>query len=62
VREVQVVPDGVRLGRLTALAARGTLTVSVAEPFPLHEAAAALLQTRHGWRGMAAVVAPGRPG
>ena len=27
VREVQVVPDGARLGRLAALAARGTLTV-----------------------------------
>ena len=62
VREVQVIPDGARLGRLAALAARGTLTVSVAEPYPLHEAAAALLQARHGQHGLATVVALGRPG
>ena len=61
VREVQVVPDGARLRRLTALAARGTLTVSVAEPYPLHEAAAALIQARHGRHGAATVVALGRP-
>jgi NADPH:quinone reductase-like Zn-dependent oxidoreductase len=55
---VQVAPDGGRLGRLVELLARGALTVSVGERFPLEQGAAALAQVRRGTRGAAIVLRP----
>ena len=59
---VQVVPDGRRLAGLVRLLAQGVLTVSVADRFPLEQAAAALAQARHGAHGSAAVLRTARPG
>jgi NADPH:quinone reductase-like Zn-dependent oxidoreductase len=60
VRDVQVVPDGARLGKLARLAARGVLTVSSTKLYPLEQAGAALAQARHGAHGAAVVLRPGR--
>lgn len=57
-RDVQVEPDGARLTRLAGLVAQGTLTVSVAEPLTLEQAAAALAQVRRGTHGAAIVLRP----
>ena len=59
---VQVIPDGRRLAGLVRLLAQGVLTVSVADRFPLEQAAAALAQARHGAHGSAAVLRTARPG
>jgi NADPH:quinone reductase-like Zn-dependent oxidoreductase len=59
---VQVVPDGRRLGGLVRLLAQGVLTVSVADRFPLEQAAAALAQARHGAHGSATVLRTMDPG
>jgi NADPH2:quinone reductase len=59
---VQVVPDGRRLAGLVRLLAQGVLTVSVADRFPLEQAAAALAQARHGAHGSAAVLQTAGPG
>ena len=53
---VQVVPDGHRLAALVQLLAQGVLTVPVADRFPLRQAAAALVQARHGAHGSATVL------
>jgi NADPH:quinone reductase-like Zn-dependent oxidoreductase len=53
---VQVVPDGQRLAALVQLLAQGVLTASVADQFPLQQAAAALTQARHGAHGSATVL------
>ena len=53
---VQVVADGRRLAALVQLLAQGVLTVSVADRFPLRQAAAALAQARHGAHGSATVL------
>ncbi len=59
VREVQVVPDGARLGELARLAAEGVLTVSSTRSYPLEQAGTALAQARHG---AAVVLRTGRDG
>jgi NADPH:quinone reductase-like Zn-dependent oxidoreductase len=59
---VQVVPDGRRLAGLVRLLAQGVLTVSVADRFPLEQAAAALAQARHGAHGSATVLQTADPG
>ena len=56
---VVVAPDGARLRRLTALAGQGTIAVSVAERYPLEQAATALEHARHGSHGSAIVLLPG---
>jgi len=58
-RAVQVVPDGARLAGLVELLAQGVLTVSVADGFPLEQAAAALARARHGAHGSAMVLRTG---
>ena len=61
VQAVLVAPDGERLGRLIRLIrllAQGALTVRVGEQFPLEQAAAALVQVRHGAHGAAIVLQP----
>lgn len=58
VHQVEVEPDGSRLTRLAGLAARGTLTVSVAGQLPLEQAAAAMAQVRNGTGGAAVVLRP----
>jgi NADPH:quinone reductase-like Zn-dependent oxidoreductase len=58
VHNVQVVPDGTRLSQLAGLVAQGALTVPVAEPLPLADAATALEQVRHGTHGVAVVLRP----
>ena len=58
VQAVLVAPDGERLGRLIRLLAQGALTVRVGEQFPLEQAAAALVQVRHGAHGAAIVLQP----
>ena len=58
---VVVAPDGARLRRLTALAGQGTIAVSVAERYPLEQAATALEHARHGSHGSAIVLLPGDP-
>lgn len=59
---VQVVPDGRRLAGLVQLLADGALTVSVAERFPLQQAAAALARAMSGAHGSAITLRPGSPG
>ena len=59
---VRVVPDGRRLGGLVRLLAQGVLAVSVADRFPLEQAAAALAQARHGAHGSATVLRTVDPG
>lgn len=59
---VQVVPDGRRLAGLVQLLAHGALTVSVAERFPLQQAAAALARAMSGAHGSAITLRPGSPG
>ena len=59
---VQVVPDGRRLAGLVQLLADGALTVSVAERFPLLQAAAALARAMSGVHGSAITLRPGSPG
>ena len=56
VREVQVVPDGARLGELARLAGEGGLTVSSTRSYPLEQAGTALAQGRHGAHGAAVVL------
>ena len=60
VREVQVVPDGARLGELARLAAQGVLTISSTSSYPLEQAGTALAQARHGAHGAAVVLRTGR--
>jgi NADPH:quinone reductase-like Zn-dependent oxidoreductase len=57
-RAIQVVPDGVRLAGLVQLFAQGVITVTVADTFPLEQAAAALAQARRGAHGSAVVLRP----
>jgi NADPH:quinone reductase-like Zn-dependent oxidoreductase len=59
---VQVVADGRRLGGLVQLLAQGVLAISVADRFPLVQAAAALAQARHGAHGSATVLQTADPG
>lgn len=59
VRAVLVAPDGRRLSGLVQLLARGALTVSVGERFPLEQGPAALAQVGHGPPGSAVVLEPG---
>lgn len=59
VLSVQVVPDGARLRRLTGLLAQGAIAISVAEEYPLDQAAKALEQARRGAHGAAIVLRPG---
>ena len=59
---VQVVPDGRRLGGLVQLLARGVLTVSVGDGFPLERGPAALAQARRGAHGLATVLWLSDPG
>jgi NADPH:quinone reductase-like Zn-dependent oxidoreductase len=56
---VQVAPDGKRLTDLIGLWAHGVLAISVGAVMPLHAAAAALAQARHGAHGSAIVLQPG---
>ena len=58
VRVVFVVPDGSRLGGLVRLLARGALTITVGERFPLEQGAAALARVRRGAHGSAVVLRP----
>ena len=58
---VQVKPDGRRLADLMQLLAHGALTVSVADRFPLQQAAAALARARSGANGSAVILQPGSP-
>ncbi len=60
VREVQVVPDGERLGELARLAAQGVLTISSTRSYPLEQAGTALTVARHGAHGAAVVLRTGR--
>ncbi len=60
VREVQVMPDGARLGELARLAAQGVLTISSTRSYPLEQASTALAQARHGAHGTAVVLRTGR--
>jgi len=60
VREVQVVPDGARLGELARLAAEGVLTVFSTRSYPLAQAGTALAQARQGAHGAAVVLRTGR--
>lgn len=59
--QVEVEPGGARLARLAGLAAQGALTVSVAEPLQLEQAAEALAQVRLGTRGAAVILRPAGP-
>lgn len=59
VLDVQVTPDGARLGRLIALLGRGTVTISVAMRHPLERAATALAEARRGAHGAATVLRTG---
>jgi len=58
---VQVEPDGRRLANLVQLLAHGALTVSVADRFPLQQAATALARARSGAHGSAIILRPGSP-
>jgi len=58
VRAVEVEPDGPRLSRLGRLVAQGALTVPVAEPLALDQAAEALSRVRRGTHGAAVVLRP----
>ncbi len=60
VREVQVVPDGTRLGELARLAAQGVLTISSTRSYPLEQAGTALALARHGAHGAAVILRTGR--
>lgn len=55
---VQVIPNGPRLTHLLMLFASGTLTIEMAAPRPLDEAAAALALARKGMHGAAVVLRP----
>ncbi len=56
VRDVQVVPDGARLGELARLVAQGVLIISSTRSYPLEQAGSALAQGRHGAHGTAVVL------
>jgi NADPH:quinone reductase-like Zn-dependent oxidoreductase len=58
VRDVEVAPDGQRLGALAGLLAAGTLAVRVGGRYPLEQAAAALGLARRGAHGTAVVLDP----
>ena len=60
VLDVQVVPDGARLGELAGLAAQGVLTISSTSSYPLEQAGTALAQALHGAHGAAVVLRTGR--
>ncbi len=59
VLDVQVVPDGARLGDLARLAAEGVLGIAGISAYPLEQAAEALAGARRGARGAAVVLRPG---
>jgi NADPH:quinone reductase-like Zn-dependent oxidoreductase len=59
--DIVVAPDGVRLGRLVTLLARGTITITTPPGYPLAEAAAALDRARQGAHGAAIVLEPASP-
>ena len=60
VREVQVAPDGARLGELARLAAQGVLAISSTRSYPLEQAGTALALARHGAHGAAVILRTGR--
>ena len=60
VLDVQVVPDGARLGELAGLAAQGVLTISSTSSYPFEQAATALARALHGAHGAAVVLRTGR--
>jgi NADPH:quinone reductase-like Zn-dependent oxidoreductase len=62
VRDIEVVPDGPRLGVLAGLLAADALAVRTGEPRPLEQAAAALDLVRRGAGGAAVVLDPRPPG
>ena len=62
VLDIQVVPDGARLRRLTRLLGEGAITVTVGAQYSLSQAATALALARQGAHGAAVVLSPGARG